>query len=75
MTTNRPDPFIEVNSGYLTNVWYDSETDSYTLANEPETNPKKISVIIQSKTIEEGRIKFVELMDNMDFILSGNKYN
>jgi len=56
-------------------VWYDEPTDTYTLTQPIRNESTILSVILQCKTIEFGREKFIEMMSNVDRItqLANNK--
>ena len=60
----RNDPHIEINDGFAMQVWWDEETQTYTLCNPVFNEVTKLSVIVQCETIEFGRKQFVQM--NLD---------
>ena len=63
-------PHIEFYQGYAIQVWYDKQTDSYTLTNPISNEGGILNYVLQCKTIEFGRKQFVQMNLDAERIVS-----
>ena len=65
----RNEPHIEFNNGFAMQVWWDEESQTYTLCNPVSNETTKLSVIVQCQTIEFGRRQFEQMSLDADRIV------